>query len=119
MFLLFRLEATTSRLEDVSGAWEKYLSSGTGAAPADPGSVNATSPSAPTTVPPSHSAPAAAPPAEVPQSVVAFDQLVIEEKVQPLVTLTKSLAIPPVIEQVNRTLSPFSDRSPNARLWTG
>ena len=61
----------------------------------------------PRPVPPPHAPSEPAPPplvtieVEVPRSVSAFDETVIEGKLKPFVELTKSFAAPSVIEQVS------------------
>lgn len=97
-----RLEAATSRLEDLADeqarkssrvsitSVEHNLTSYAAPAPLSP-------PSAPALVPVSVSAPAAA----VPRSVTAFDEIFIAEKFKPFVELTKSLG-GPLVEQVSQ-----------------
>ncbi len=97
-----RLEATTSRLEDLASLATTYLppsAQGAVSAITSPASANAE----PTPVPPPGAAAQAAP-AETPRSVVAFDEQVIEGKLKPFVELTKSFASQSVIEQVRPCL---------------
>ena len=95
-----RLEATTSRLEDLASLATTYLppsAQGAASAITSPASANAEQP---TPVPPPPPPPAAAAPAQDPRSVVAFDEQIIDGKLKPFVELTKSFASPSVIEQV-------------------
>jgi adenylyl cyclase-associated protein len=101
------LEATTSRLEDVSSAWDNFVTNhgaGNGAGDAHRGSVateeSLTVPASPSSRPPTQ-APAPAAATQVHESIVAFDTRIIEGKLKPFLSLTKTFAIPPVIEQVS------------------
>ncbi|KAK7467074.1 suppressor of rasval19 [Stygiomarasmius scandens] len=94
--IIKRLEAATSRIEDLAAAgWPSKLD--------DLKQPQSTpTPYATTPVP---SAPPAPPPTssqsmEVPKSVVAFDEAIIEGKLKPFVQLTRSFASPSVIEMV-------------------
>ncbi|KAI9056890.1 hypothetical protein FKP32DRAFT_1585029 [Trametes sanguinea] len=108
--IIKRLEATTSRLEDLAGLATSYLP------PAAQAAVASTAPSAsvnaePRPVPPPapHAPAPVAVPAETPKSVVAFDEQIIEGKLKPFVELTKSFAIPSVVEQVSLVEQEFKD----------
>ncbi|TCD65631.1 hypothetical protein EIP91_002436 [Steccherinum ochraceum] len=97
--IIKRLEAATSRLEDLASLGPTANASQPTGAPA----IAAQTSSEPTPVPPPHSGGhAAAPPkpVEVPPSVIAFDQKVIDGKLKPFVELTKTFAIQSVIDQV-------------------
>ncbi|KAH9923947.1 cyclase-associated protein [Epithele typhae] len=95
--IIKRLEATTSRLEDLASLATSYLppsaQAAAAAAAASPSSANAE----PTPVPPP-AAPATA--SATPQSIVAFDERVIGGKLKPFLVLTKEFAPPLVNEQV-------------------
>ncbi|KAI8999016.1 cyclase-associated protein [Trametes punicea] len=111
--IIKRLEATTSRLEDLASLATSYLppAAQTAAAAISPGaSVNAEPTPVPPPAPPAPApiAPPAAP-AELPRSVVAFDEQIIEGKLKPFVELTKSFAIPSVVEQVGLVEQEFKD----------
>ncbi|KAI0648265.1 adenylate cyclase associated N terminal-domain-containing protein [Trametes meyenii] len=100
--IIKRLEATTSRLEDLASLATSYLPPA--AQVAANASSNASANSEPTPVPPPPPPPLAAipPPVvseEIPESVTAFDERILEGKVKPFVELTKSFASPSVIEQ--------------------
>ncbi|OBZ75884.1 Adenylyl cyclase-associated protein [Grifola frondosa] len=106
--IIKRLEATTSRLEDLASMATAYL-------PGQPQSTAVPSPasaySEPTPVPPP-AAPAAPPVsviAEDPKSVVAFDETIIEGKLKPFIELTKSFASASVVEQVGLVNQEFRD----------
>lgn len=89
-----RLEAATSRLEDLAIAGNAPPK-GDDASRA-PAVSSSSAPSAPPPPPP--------PPAmstEVPRNVEAFDEIVIDGKLKPFTDLTKSFASPLVIEQVS------------------
>ncbi|KAI0806951.1 cyclase-associated protein [Fomes fomentarius] len=106
--IIKRLEATTSRLEDLASLATSYLppSAQTAAGAAtSPSSANAE----PTPVPPPPPPPQAAVPAEDPRSVVVFDELIIEGKLKPFVALTKSFASASVVEQVELVEKEFKD----------
>ncbi|TFK88794.1 cyclase-associated protein [Polyporus arcularius HHB13444] len=105
--IIKRLEATTSRLEDLASLATSYLppsAQGAVSAITSPASANAE----PTPVPPPGAAAQAAP-AETPRSVVAFDERVIDGKLKPFVELTKSFASQSVIEQVGLVEQEFRD----------
>ncbi|KAF5386785.1 hypothetical protein D9615_001875 [Tricholomella constricta] len=105
--IIKRLEAATSRLEDIAdshgGAAERKQS-------ADGSSSYPTAPSA-AAPPPPPAAPAAAAPTVVedPKSVTAFDEAVIDGKVKPFVELTKTFASPTVVEIVGLIEKQFKD----------
>ncbi|KAI0303480.1 cyclase-associated protein [Multifurca ochricompacta] len=96
--VLKRLEAVTSRLEDL------YEHSGKGTLQSSNASASAsTSATAPATSvtplpPPDH---VQAQVIEDPPSVVAYYEQILKGKVQPFVKLTETLAIPSVVEQAN------------------
>lgn len=92
------MEAATSRLEDLANLPPPSLV--TGVQNAASTSLNSAS-TEPTPVPPPH-APAAhaASVIETPQSVEAYDEVILQGKVKPFVELTKSFAVPSVVEQV-------------------
>ncbi|KAI5124486.1 hypothetical protein M0805_003013 [Coniferiporia weirii] len=98
--IIKRLEAATSRLEDLTIAQASSTSSPKRAGLPEsegPGSgLNA--PPAPPPAPPAPPAPA--PMAEIPRSVEAFDESIVNSKLKAFVDLTKSFASPVVIEQV-------------------
>ncbi|RPD59148.1 cyclase-associated protein [Lentinus tigrinus ALCF2SS1-7] len=109
--IIKRLEATTSRLEDLAALGTTYLplsAQGAASAITSPASANAEQPT-PVPPPPPPPAAAAAVPAEDPRSVVAFDEQVIEGKLKPFVELTKGFASPSVIEQVGLVEQEFKD----------
>lgn len=94
---LSRLEAATSRLEDLaisqaSGPAPKF---GEGAVDKGPSDVSGAAVPPPPPPPP---LPAAM--ADIPRSVEAFDENIINGKLKAFVDLTKSFASPLVIEQV-------------------
>jgi hypothetical protein len=96
-----RLEAATSRLEDIAMA-------GAG------GSLAAATPvqSASAPPPPSASsaapvASAAAPPVELPKSLESYDANVVDAKLKPWLALTRSFACAGLIEQVRTHLRPL------------
>ncbi|KAI0747648.1 adenylate cyclase associated N terminal-domain-containing protein [Daedaleopsis nitida] len=106
--IIKRLEATTSRLEDLASLASSYLPPTAQAAAStvtSPASAN----TEPTPVPPPPPPPQAAPPADNPRSVVAFDDQILEGKVKPFVELTKSFASPSVIEVVGLVEQEFKD----------
>ncbi|KAI0713442.1 adenylate cyclase associated N terminal-domain-containing protein [Earliella scabrosa] len=108
--IIKRLEATTSRLEDLASLATSYLPPSAQAAAStvvSPASANAEPTPVPPPAPPPP--PATAPPAEVPRSVVAFDEQILEGKVKPLVELTKSFASASVVEQVGLVEQEFKD----------
>ncbi|KAI0340134.1 hypothetical protein BDW22DRAFT_1360659 [Trametopsis cervina] len=94
--IIKRLEAATSRLEDLAalGPAVPQVSGGT--------TVISSQSNEPTPVPPPPPPPPppAAVPAAIPESVVAFDEQIIEGKLKPLVKLTGSFASQSVIDQV-------------------
>lgn len=98
----FRLEAATSRLED--------LAASPGSIPANMGSLVSTSTAAPgASPPPPPPAPPLPPPssthaavaAEIPANVVAFDEVIINGQLKPFIEMTKGFASASVIEQVS------------------
>ncbi|KAI0668519.1 adenylate cyclase associated N terminal-domain-containing protein [Trametes maxima] len=110
--IIKRLEATTSRLEDLASLATSYLPPA--AQVAANASPNSSANSEPTPVPPPPPPPPAAipPPVvseEIPASVTAFDERIIEGKLKPFVELTKSFASPSVIEQVGLVEQEFKD----------
>ena len=113
--LVCRLEATTSRLEDLASLATSYLPpSAQGAAAAPAVTSSSSTNTVPTPVPPpaphvQAAAPTHAAPAETPRSVVAFDEQVIDGKLKPFVELTKSFASASVVEQVRLIALSISD----------
>ncbi|KAJ6546527.1 adenylate cyclase associated N terminal-domain-containing protein [Mycena vulgaris] len=94
--IIKRLEAATSRIEDLAIA--QSLAGPQSAAPKDDSrSTSYAAPPAPPPPPPPPAAPAAL---EVPPSVVAFDELVIDGKLKPFLQLTRSFAGQSVVEIV-------------------
>ncbi|KIP04798.1 hypothetical protein PHLGIDRAFT_109123 [Phlebiopsis gigantea 11061_1 CR5-6] len=96
--IIKRLEAATSRLEDLA-------SLGTTAPLQNaPAAAAAAASTEPTPVPPPPPPPpppaAAAAPTEVPRVVVAYNEVVIDGQLKPFVELTKSFASESVVEQV-------------------
>ena len=107
-----RLEATTSRLEDLASLATSYLPPSAQGSAAVPAPANANANAEPTPVPPPapHAPPAPAPvSAGPPKSITDFDKMVIEGQLKPFVELTRSFAIPSVVEQVR---SPFPSIDP-------
>ena len=90
-----RLEAATSRLEDLAA-----FGGAPAQAQAQPSSSYAVDTSKPTPVPPPAAPPAPEASKEIPPSVVAFDERIIEGKLKAFVDLTKSFAVQAVIDQV-------------------
>ncbi|KAI0831741.1 adenylate cyclase associated N terminal-domain-containing protein [Trametes gibbosa] len=113
--IIKRLEATTSRLEDLASLATTYLppAAQVAASTAPNASVN----TEPTPVPPPAPHPPAAPttpagpvPSEdLPLFVAAYDEKIIEGKLKPFIELTKSFAVPSVIEQVEVFEKAFND----------
>ena len=96
-----RLEAVTSRLEDM------YETARTGAPPSAPPAASAAAPAPATATAPSPPpAPPAYAPAEIadPPAVTAFFEDIVNTKVKQFTVLTESFAVPSVIEQVCRNL---------------
>ncbi|KAK7014992.1 C-CAP/cofactor C-like domain-containing protein [Favolaschia claudopus] len=90
--IIKRLEAATSRIEDFALAQSQNAPS-----PPKDASQYAAAPPPPPPPPPPPAAPTAQ---EVPPSVVAFDELVIDGKLKPFLQLTRSFAGQSVIEIV-------------------
>ncbi|KAI0811162.1 cyclase-associated protein [Irpex lacteus] len=97
--IIKRLEAATSRLEDLAALGQNTVPQASGGT-----TIISAQSSEPTPVPPPPPPPpapaAAAVPAELPRSVVVFDEQVIEGKLKPWVQLTGSFASQSVIDQV-------------------
>ncbi|KAJ7685036.1 cyclase-associated protein [Mycena polygramma] len=92
--IIKRLEAATSRIEDLAIAQSLQT------APKDDSrTVANAAPPPPPPPPPPPAAPAAAT-FEVPKSVTAFDEIVIDGKLKPFLELTRSFAAPSVVEIV-------------------
>ncbi|KAJ7905338.1 adenylate cyclase associated C terminal-domain-containing protein [Mycena olivaceomarginata] len=94
--IIKRLEAATSRIEDLAMAQGQN-------APKDdsrPTTYAAPAPAPPPPPPPPPPAAPAAPAAEVPRSVIAFDELIIDAKLKPFLELTRSFAGQSVVEIV-------------------
>lgn len=87
---MHRLEAATSRIEDIAAS-QGLSVAGT--------AKSAIEPSPPPPPPP----PPVPAPAEVPKSVVVFDEIVINGKLKSFVELTRSFAGPNVVEIVRNT----------------
>ena len=98
----FSLEAATSRLEDITIAQSS-------AAPLkrDNYSIDSQNDSLQSPPPPPPPPPAPQPTqmAEVPRSVEAFDERVVEDKLKKFVELTKSLGTPLLVEQVRAAIT--------------
>ena len=92
---LHRLEAATSRLEDLAALGSNA------AQPQVSTSVHAQS-AEPTPVPPPPPPPPPAPVVEDPPSFVAYNEAIIDGKLKPFLELTRSFASESVIEQVRR-----------------
>ncbi|GBE82618.1 Adenylyl cyclase-associated protein [Sparassis crispa] len=110
--IIKRLEAATSRLEDLANLPQSALTQLQGTSVTQYTSAS----SEPTPVPPPPPPPPATvvpPPAptlaEDPKSVVAYDELIIDGKLKPFVDLTKSFAGASVIEQVALLEKEFAD----------
>ncbi|KAI0350239.1 hypothetical protein OH77DRAFT_1431240 [Trametes cingulata] len=112
--IIKRLEATTSRLEDLASLATSYLpppAQGTAAAAAN-ASVNAEPTPVPPPPPPPPARAAIAGPVgsiELPRSVVAFDEQIVDGKLKPFVELTKSFASSSVIELVGLVEQEYKD----------
>ncbi|KAI0329833.1 cyclase-associated protein [Cubamyces sp. BRFM 1775] len=110
--IIKRLEATTSRLEDLASLATSYLppaAQGAGAVTQGaPVNAEPTPVPPPPPPPPAPIAPPAAP-AETPRSVAAFDEQIIDGKLTPFVELTKNFASPSVVEQVGLVEQEFKD----------
>ncbi|KAH9842539.1 cyclase-associated protein [Rhodofomes roseus] len=105
--IIKRLEAATSRLEDLANLPPSGLV--TGLQNVASSSLPSAS-SEPTPVPPPHGQTApAAPAVEIPRSVEAFDEMILEGKVKPFVELTKSFAVQSVIDQAALVEKEFQD----------
>jgi adenylyl cyclase-associated protein len=100
--VILRLEAATSRLEDLADE-QARRPSGAPSAPEErtPASYTQPAAAAPPLPPPPPPPPPAATMAEIPRSVVAFDETVIEGKLKPFLELTRSLGGECLIEQVS------------------
>ncbi|KAI0637392.1 adenylate cyclase associated N terminal-domain-containing protein [Trametes polyzona] len=111
--IIKRLEATTSRLEDLASLATSYLppaAQGTvGTSPNLNAEPTPVPPPAPPPPPPAAAAAAPSLPDETPESVTAYDERVIEGKLKPFVELTKSFAAPSVVEQVGMVEQEFKD----------
>jgi hypothetical protein len=101
--VIHRLEAATSRLEDLADEQARRAPRATSAPEERPTSYTAAPAAAsPPAPPPPPPPPPVVPMSEVPQSVIAYDQTVIEEKLKPFVETTRSLGGECLIEQVSR-----------------
>ncbi|KAL1947333.1 hypothetical protein VTO73DRAFT_14294 [Trametes versicolor] len=111
--IIKRLEATTSRLEDLASLATSYLPPTAQSAAGT--SSNSSANAEPTPVPPpaphapAPAAPAPIIPTETPESVVAYDEQILEGKVKPWVELTKSFAVASVIDQALLVEQEFKD----------
>ncbi|TDL27574.1 hypothetical protein BD410DRAFT_740753 [Rickenella mellea] len=106
--IIKRLEAATSRLEDLTIAQGNTLPN-RGDSTDDLGPSYGAPPAPPAPAPPPPAAVPAPAMAEVPQSVIAFDENVINGSLKKFVTLTNSFAGPPVVEQVQLLEKSYSD----------
>ncbi|KAI0792862.1 adenylate cyclase associated N terminal-domain-containing protein [Abortiporus biennis] len=96
--IIKRLEAATSRLEDLAALGNSTSTVATPTGVSISTTVAATpSADSPRPVPPPHAPPEIV---EIPASVIAFDEIIFDGKVKPFVELTKSFAIQSVIDQV-------------------
>ncbi|KAG6841681.1 hypothetical protein C0991_008319 [Blastosporella zonata] len=124
--IIKRLEAATSRLEEIAEVNSNNAPRPLGSTdsssgytsvvpiPASPAPAIALPPPPPPPPPPA--APAAPGIPEEPKSVTAFDEIVIDAKVKPFVELTKSFASQPVIDVVNLIEQQFKDLRSFIRL---
>ncbi|KAJ7219130.1 cyclase-associated protein [Mycena pura] len=94
--IIKRLEAATSRIEDLAIA--QSLSQHN--APKDDSRPTSYAPPPPPPPPPPPLAPAAPAAPEMPQSVVAFDEMVIDGRLKPFIELTRAFAGKSVVEIV-------------------
>uniref|UniRef100_A0A0W0F912 Adenylyl cyclase-associated protein n=1 Tax=Moniliophthora roreri TaxID=221103 RepID=A0A0W0F912_MONRR len=101
-----RLEAATSRLEDLAAS-TPLTSIGTEETKNIKEAPNTGSYVAPVAPPPPPSAPASM--KQVPKSVIAYDENVIEGKLKPFLELTRSFAGPNVVEIVGLVEQEFKD----------
>ncbi|KAI0691175.1 cyclase-associated protein [Cytidiella melzeri] len=92
--IIKRLEAATSRLEDLAALGQTNAPQVSGATMISPQSNE------PTPVPPPPPPPSTAAPAELPRSLIVFDEQVVTGKLKPFVKLTGSFASQSVIDQV-------------------
>ncbi|KAJ7752004.1 adenylate cyclase associated N terminal-domain-containing protein [Mycena metata] len=97
--IIKRLEAATSRIEDLATA-QSLGSQSQPAAPKEESRSKSTAHATPPPPPPPPPPPAAPAAPEVPQSVIAFDELVIEGKLKPFLELTRSFTSKSVVEIV-------------------
>ncbi|KAL0580251.1 suppressor of rasval19 [Marasmius crinis-equi] len=106
--IIKRLEAATSRLEDLAASTSHIpTSDGSKAAPNTSSYVPSVSSPPPPPPPPP---PAAAPAMQaVPKSVTAYDEVVIDGKLKPFLELTRSFAGPSVVEIVGLVEQQFKD----------
>ncbi|KAI0071819.1 cyclase-associated protein [Panus rudis PR-1116 ss-1] len=100
--IIKRLEAATSRLEDLASVGGGPFAAAQSAGAVSSGPSNAEQP---TPVPP----PPEPVQTEIPRSVKEFDERIIEGKVKPFVELTKSFAVQSVIDQVLLVEKEYND----------
>ncbi|KAH8117508.1 adenylate cyclase associated N terminal-domain-containing protein [Phellopilus nigrolimitatus] len=105
--IIKRLEAATSRLEDLTVTQASNTAPKRDDGSADKGSTNSFS--APPAPPPPPPPPPAPTMAKIPRSVEVFDENIIDGKLKAFVNLTKSFASPVVIEQVGYVESAFKN----------
>lgn len=98
VFYFIRMEAATSRLEDLV-VLNAQIQANASSSIQNPGANNAM-PVPPPPPPPPPAPAAAAPMANVPPVVTAFDERIIDGKLKAFVNSTKSFAAPVVVEQV-------------------
>ncbi|KAK7689122.1 hypothetical protein QCA50_007813 [Cerrena zonata] len=101
--IIKRLEAATSRLEDLAA----FGGTSPAQAQTQPSTNYNSDTAKPTPVPPPAPHPEA--PKEIPPSVTAFDERIIEGKLKQFVTLTKSFAVQSVVDQVALVEKEYND----------
>ncbi|KZT28536.1 hypothetical protein NEOLEDRAFT_1129357 [Neolentinus lepideus HHB14362 ss-1] len=109
--IIKRLEAATSRLEDLAAA-QGVSGSKQDDIRDEPRPYSPSPSAAPVPTPPPHSSPAAAPPTmteEEPQSIIAYDEVIMNGKLKAFLELTRSFAGESVIEQVGLVEKMFTD----------
>ncbi|KAF5391473.1 hypothetical protein D9757_001946 [Collybiopsis confluens] len=106
--IIKRLEAATSRIEDIAAAGWPANSRSETAQPA-PNSTPYDTPAPPVQSSPPDTPPPAPAMPEIPKSVVAFDELVIDGKLKPFIELTGSFAGTSVAEMVGLVEKQFKE----------
>ncbi|KAJ8509525.1 hypothetical protein ONZ45_g8310 [Pleurotus djamor] len=131
--IIKRLEAATSRIEDIVHAQDgsirpaKPVEGGEPDFPAPSGPPSSSATPAPP-APPPPPAPSTPGPAEVPRSVLLFDEAIVDGKLKAFVELTKGFPSEALIEQVNRVEKQFQNlrslllmaascQKPDAKIW--